>query len=1026
MTTPARTGARDGGRLLGTILLLTAILFTGHSVAWGAFRFTSIDPYAGPSNPGNGFVNAICYANGSLISYNCGGTGYPSGGNMQMYFSGGNQAAVNNISGSPYLVYSAGGSATLQSYTTIYIGNYDSLNIDFGGATVIQTSGSAQTVTVNVFSDTGRTVLIGTNSVSVPSGVPTAVAVSGGTRFKSATIAFPSAIVWGANDFLLQATPAGPIATTGGASSVTAATATIAGTVNDNGAATAVSFQYGTTTGYGSTATSTPASVSAGAGLTSVSASLVSLACATTYHYRVAATSAAGSATGSDATFTTSACPNTAPSASSVAITGAAQFGQVLTGSYFYADGESDAENVSGAGTSYRFVRSTDNSVATAGDNVDVASGATGGASRTYPVVAADVGSYLFYCVTPRAATGFFAGAEVCSSATAAVTKAAQSPLGATATPASIAFNATSALGTTGGSGTGAVSYAVTAGGSFCSVSGSTLTAIGVGTCTVTATKAADADYNAATATVDVTVTKATQAIAFSPVASVPVGSTAILVATGGSSGNPVTFSSLTPSLCTVSGNVVAGAASGSCQVAADQAGDARYNAAPQVVRTVTVSQSPPRLKLSVSANPAKFRVPSRLAVAASGDFGPVEGFVEFRIGEQVVPGCAEVTIASGVATCESALLPLGVRWVVARYAGRGAYTAGESDSILLKVRHSQATRNRDTHDDGRASLFMERSDGGLYLTTVRGQNLSDGQELAAAGSGWRFVDFGDFDGDGRTDALLRSPQGQLEAWLLDGIGAVTKRPIPPLPAGATLVALGDFNGDGRTDLLLKAADGSLSARLMNGAEVIDTIALAGPGSDTLLAAIDLDGDGIDDLVLAHGSRIRLQPVAPGRAIPLPALDIAGPGEAFALVGAGDFDADGYADLVFAGDGTILVWRLGENGLVKQLSYALQPGWKFVEAVDFDGAMTDEFILEGPRGEAAVWSIDAQWRMASGTVFSPGGGWRFVQAADYDGNGDLDLLFESDKGELVAWLFERGRVVSRVVLSHPTAWRVMP
>lgn len=86
------------------------------------------------------------------------------------------------------------------------------------------------------------------------------------------------------------------------------------------------------------------------------------------------------------------------------------------------------------------------------------------------------------------------------------VGKAAQAALTVTAAPAHITPGATSTLGTTGGSGTGAVSYAVTAGNAFCTVNGATLTGTGVGTCTVTATRAADANHDAATAAVDVRV----------------------------------------------------------------------------------------------------------------------------------------------------------------------------------------------------------------------------------------------------------------------------------------------------------------------------------------------------------------------------------------------------------------------------------------------------------------------------------------------------------------------------------------
>jgi hypothetical protein len=62
-------------------------------------------------------------------------------------------------------------------------------------------------------------------------------------------------------------------------------------------------------------------------------------------------------------------------------------------------------------------------------------------------------------------------------------------------------LGATTRLSTTGGSGTGAVTYRVVTGGRSCSVSGNQLTTTGMGVCTVSATKAADTRYGASTAT---------------------------------------------------------------------------------------------------------------------------------------------------------------------------------------------------------------------------------------------------------------------------------------------------------------------------------------------------------------------------------------------------------------------------------------------------------------------------------------------------------------------------------------------
>jgi hypothetical protein len=94
-----------------------------------------------------------------------------------------------------------------------------------------------------------------------------------------------------------------PSAVTMGANGVMINGATLNGTVNPNGGATSYSFQYGKTTAYGSTTPSS--SVGSGNSGRAVSASLSGLTPGTTYHYRVVATSSAGTSVGVDQTFTT-------------------------------------------------------------------------------------------------------------------------------------------------------------------------------------------------------------------------------------------------------------------------------------------------------------------------------------------------------------------------------------------------------------------------------------------------------------------------------------------------------------------------------------------------------------------------------------------------------------------------------------------------------------------------------------------------------------------------------------------------
>jgi hypothetical protein len=76
-------------------------------------------------------------------------------------------------------------------------------------------------------------------------------------------------------------------------------------TVNPLGSATSYQFQYGTTTAYGSVAPASAVSVGSGKAAVRVSQNISGLKAATTYHYRVKASNAAGTSYGLDGNFKT-------------------------------------------------------------------------------------------------------------------------------------------------------------------------------------------------------------------------------------------------------------------------------------------------------------------------------------------------------------------------------------------------------------------------------------------------------------------------------------------------------------------------------------------------------------------------------------------------------------------------------------------------------------------------------------------------------------------------------------------------
>jgi len=125
------------------------------------------------------------------------------------------------------------------------------------------------------------------------------------------------------------ASPTAPSVSTGGVSNVTFSSAILDGSVNAQGQETNYVFQYGPTRGYGSQTPLSPAGN--GTKTIKVSQSVSGLQPLSTYHYRIVASSPAGTTKGQDRTFTTPKIPL------SLAITGVPN--PVVFGNSFLVEG---------------------------------------------------------------------------------------------------------------------------------------------------------------------------------------------------------------------------------------------------------------------------------------------------------------------------------------------------------------------------------------------------------------------------------------------------------------------------------------------------------------------------------------------------------------------------------------------------------------------------------------------------------------------------------------------------------------
>ena len=105
-----------------------------------------------------------------------------------------------------------------------------------------------------------------------------------------------------------------------------------------------------------------------------------------------------------------------------------------------------------------------------------------------------------------------------------------------------------------------------------------------------------------------VTLLKRSQTTAFTstPPSSAAAGGPAYTAAASASSGLPVSFSSGTPSVCSLSGSTVSFIGSGTCTIDTNQAGDEEYGPAPQAQQSFAVASEPVVTSLPISRLPSE------------------------------------------------------------------------------------------------------------------------------------------------------------------------------------------------------------------------------------------------------------------------------------------------------------------------------------------------------------------------------------------------------------------------------------
>jgi len=142
------------------------------------------------------------------------------------------------------------------------------------------------------------------------------------------------------------------------------------------------------------------------------------------------------------------------------------------------------------------------------------------------------------------------------------------------------------------------------------------------------------------------------QTIAFHPLPKQVFGAPPFTVSANASSGLPVSFSSTSPAVCTVSGAIVTTATAGSCTIQAAQGGNATYAAATPVTQTFQVTQEKQTISFPALSDQAFGAAPFRVAATASS--GLAVSFASTTTPVCAVAGATVTIAAVGACTIQA------------------------------------------------------------------------------------------------------------------------------------------------------------------------------------------------------------------------------------------------------------------------------------------------------------------------------------------------------------------------------------
>lgn len=307
-------------------------------------------------------------------------------------------------------------------------------------------------------------------------------------------------------------------------------------------------------------------------------------------------------------------------------------------------------------------------------------------------------------------------------------------------------------------------------------------------------------------------------------------------------------------------------------------------------------------------------------------------------------------------------------------------------------------------------------SGGSITLNKISGHIVA----VAAQGGGVQLtiqptVTHDDFNGDGKSDILLRNDNGMLAEWNGQSNGGFVGNGNVNYPLGTDWhsAGTGDFNGDGRVDILLRNNNGSLAewTGQSDGSYVGNPNVNYALGADWQVTGVgDFNGDGKSDLLLRNTNGLLAEWIGQADGSFLGNANVNYLlGTDWQIAGIGDFNGDNRSDLLLRNtNGALAEWMSQANGSFignANVNYSLGTDWHVAATGDFNGDGRDDILLRNDNGYLAEWTgqSDGSFVGNANVNYALGTDWQVAAVGDFNGDHRSDILLRNTNGSLAEW-----------------------